>query len=152
MAAIYILLALLVVLEAAQQGIICWALREFVPESYNGVRLARYTSFALHTLAVVAYLLVAGLLAHQAGVLLNVAYWLNVVLLRVVLFDPTLNAAKSYMNRLFDRPAEPLFGVGTQSYTDLAVQALARRVKQNPSVVSAGLRVLAVALLVFLAI
>lgn len=150
MIAVLCLLGLLVILEAAQQGVLTWVLREFMPQDYHGVKLSRYTGYALHEVGVAAYLLVAAWLAHPLHLLGNVNFWLAVVVVRVCLFDPLLNLTRNTMNRLLGRPWEPLFAVGTSSLTDRLIRFAARPLRLNPSLVSGGVRLLAVATLVAL--
>jgi hypothetical protein len=140
---LYAFLVLCVVLEAVQQGVIVWVLREFVPVTYNGVNLGRYTGFALHFLGVASYLVVAAFVAHPLGLLLSVNFWLAVAVLRVLCFDVSLNITKNFMNHLFGRDNEPLFSTGTSSLTDKIIQAVAKLLHLNATVLSAGVRVVA---------
>lgn len=140
----FALLTALLIVEAVQQGILVWVLREFVPEQYQGKRLATYTSFALHTLGVIAHLLTAVYVAGVCGIVFSISFWVFVILLRVVIFDVVINATRNYMNKLYGRGREETFYVGTQSFTDKIIRWIGGKLKVKPSIVSVSLRLVSV--------
>jgi hypothetical protein len=126
-----LLFALYTILSAAQQGIITWLFREYVP-------LARkdWIHAALHYGGVLIYLLVVGwaiyLTPHPS--LLGVGVLLvEASLSRALLFDPCLNLAQSWFNYREGRPAEPLFKVGTVAVLDRALRWLANHLGMEPA-------------------
>jgi len=117
-----LLFSLYTILSGAQQGIIAWLFREYVPEARKD-----WVHAALHYGGVLIYLLLVGWACyvgswHQLGYLL-----IEAALARALLFDPSLNLSQSWFNHREGRPAEPLFKVGTIAATDRALQWLARR-------------------------
>lgn len=150
MLSITLLFAVLILLEGVQQGPLVWVLTEFVPDAYHGVPLGKYTGIALHFVAVVAYLVVVAWVGFDHGLLLHVNFWLTAVVLRVVLFDVALNLTRNLMQRRFGRTLLPLFAVGTSSFTDKLIQALAARLRWKPTLVSGAARALALVALCWL--
>jgi hypothetical protein len=124
-----LLFALYTILSGAQQGIITWLFREYVP-------LARkdWVHAALHYGGVLIYLLLVGWAVYLTpypsllGVLL-----IEAALARALLFDPCLNLAQSWFNHREGRPAEPLFKVGTVAVLDRGLRWLAGQLGMEPA-------------------
>ena len=118
-----ILFALYTILSGAQQGIITWLFREYVPEARKD-----WVHAALHYGGVLIYLMLVAAVAYRLGPLSEKVGVLVVAgLARALLFDPSLNLSQSWFNHREGRPAEPLFKVGTIAAGDRALQWLARR-------------------------
>lgn len=126
-----LLFALYTILSAAQQGIITWLFREYVP-------LARkdWIHAALHYGGVLIYLLIVGWAIYLTPYpsLLGVGVLLmEAALARALLFDPCLNLAQSWFNYREGRPAEPLFKVGTVAALDRALRWLSGQLGMEPA-------------------
>lgn len=126
-----LLFALYTILSAAQQGIITWLFREYVPEKRTD-----WIHAALHYGGVLIYLLVVGwaiyLTPHPS--LLGVGVLLVEALLsRALLFDLCLNLSQSWFNYREGRPAEPLFKVGTVAVLDRGLRWLASQLGMEPA-------------------
>jgi len=126
-----LLFALYTILSAAQQGIITWLFREYVPEKRKD-----WIHAALHYGGVLIYLLIVGYLAYlltplslKEGVLLLA----TATAARALLFDPCLNLAQSWFNYREGRPAEPLFKVGTVAVLDRVLRWLAGQLGMEPA-------------------
>lgn len=126
-----LLFALYTILSAAQQGVITWLFREYVPTSRQD-----WIHAALHYGGVLIYLLIVGYVAYlltplslkEEGLLL-----LTATLARALLFDPCLNLAQSWFNYREGRPAEPLFKVGTVAVLDRGLRWLADQLGMEPA-------------------
>jgi hypothetical protein len=140
------LFAAYTVLSGAQQGLLAWLLREFVPPRYS-----EWIDAALHAGGSIIYALVVGYVVAQhptaAWALVGMA-----VLLRVALFDPALNLSRSWFSHREGRDWEPIFNVGTSALTDKALNAVAKLLHFNASVLSAAVRVAALAAAIWLAV
>ena len=125
-----LLFALYTVLSGAQQGIITWLFREYVPEQRKD-----WVHAALHYGGVLIYLLLVGWAIYPTPhpSLLGVG-WLfaEAALARLLLFDPCLNLSQSWFNYREGRPAEPVFKVGTVALGDRALRCLAARLSCPP--------------------
>jgi hypothetical protein len=143
-----LLFSLYTILSGAQQGIITWLFREYVPSSRKD-----WVHAALHYGGVLIYLLLV-VWACYVGSWHQLAYLLTeAALARALLFDPSLNLSQSWVNHREGRLAEPLFKVGTIAFLDLWVRWLAAKLNMQPEHLRAGLWVVcllvAVMLLVF---
>lgn len=117
----FIALLLYVILDATAQGKLGLLNRAYVPPA-----AAPQVDLPLHKLYPACYAVLALALAYFAG-----WHWLVVAgLLRLALFDPILNAAKS----------DPPFAVGSSAATDKFLRRLA---PAHPERLSATLRILA---------
>jgi hypothetical protein len=123
-----LLFALYTILSAAQQGIITWLFREYVP-------LARkdWIHAALHYGGVLIYLLIVGYVVHVLGWRSWPLLLMEAVGARALLFDPCLNLAQSWFNYREGRPAEPLFKVGTVAVLDRGLRWLAGQLGMDPA-------------------
>jgi hypothetical protein len=143
-----LLFSLYTILSGAQQGIITWLFREYVPSSRKD-----WVHAALHYGGVLIYLVLVGWAYYAAGWQGLVVLLVEAALARALLFDPSLNLSQSWVNHREGRPAEPLFKVGTIAFLDLRVRWLAAKLNMQPEHVRAGLWVVcllvAVVLLVF---
>lgn len=145
-----LLFSLYTLLSGAQQGIITWLFREYVPEARKD-----WVHAALHYGGVLIYLLIVGYIISRTphpsllgvGVLL-----LEAGLARALLFDPSLNLSQSWVNHREGRPAEPLFKVGTIAVLDRAVRWLAQKLSMQAEPLRALLWGLSVVLAVCLLI
>jgi hypothetical protein len=125
-----LLFALYTILSGAQQGIITWLFREYVPPVRTD-----WVHAALHYGGVLIYLLLVGWAIYLTptpsllgvGVLLTEA-----VAARALLFDPCLSLSQSWFNHREGRAAEPLFKVGTIAFTDRAIRWLAGELGMKP--------------------
>jgi uncharacterized protein (DUF2236 family) len=125
-----LLFALYTILSGAQQGIITWLFREYVPPARTD-----WVHAALHYGGVLIYLLLVGYVVYLTpypslvgvGVLLAEA-----TAARLLLFDPTLSLSQSWFNHREGRPAEPLFKVGTVALLDRALRWLAVQLSWRP--------------------
>jgi hypothetical protein len=122
-----LLFALYTILSGAQQGIITWLFREYVPATRRD-----WVHAALHYGGVLIYLVLVGWAVHQLG-------WHNWPLLlleataaRALLFDPCLSLSQSWFNYREGRAAEPLFKVGTIALLDRALRWLAGELGMQP--------------------
>ncbi len=121
-----LLFALYTILSGAQQGIITWLFREYVPESRKD-----WVHAALHYGGVLIYLvLVAGVGYHLSQAWLVVL--IEAVLLRALLFDLCLSLSQSWFNKREGRAAELLFKVGTIAAGDRAIRWLAAKLNWKP--------------------
>ena len=130
-----ILFALYTLLSGAQQGIIIFLLREFVPPRY-GI----YINAAFHAGGALIY----GLLVSYAAHVTHAPLWPTVaiaVLLRIALFDPAVNLARSWVAHREGRAWEPVFAVGFSALFDRALRRVANALALNPSALSAAVRV-----------
>jgi hypothetical protein len=124
-------LALYTLLSAAQQGVLTWLLRAYVPPSRQGL-----VNLALHVGGGLLYgLLLAGVLAlGPAPTPAGAARLLGqAALVRLLLFDPVLNLGRALLDRRAGQPATALFTVGTSAATDRALRWLAPRLALTPS-------------------
>jgi uncharacterized protein (DUF2236 family) len=125
-----LLFALYTILSGAQQGIITWLFREYVPPARTD-----WIHAALHYGGVLIYLLLVGYVIYftpypsllGVGVLLAEA-----TAARLLLFDPTLSLSQSWFNHREGRPAEPLFKVGTVALLDKMLRSVAARLSWPP--------------------
>ncbi|TVT39647.1 hypothetical protein FNT36_18575 [Hymenobacter setariae] len=125
-----LLFALYTILSAAQQGIITWLFREYVPPARTD-----WVHAALHYGGVLIYLLIICYLVYLTpdpsplgvGVLLAEA-----TAARALLFDPCLSLSQSWFNYREGRPAEPLFKVGTVALLDKMLRSVAARLSWPP--------------------
>jgi hypothetical protein len=125
-----LLFALYTILSGAQQGIITWLFREYVPPVRKD-----WVHAALHYGGVLIYLLIVGYLVYLTpnpshlgvGVLL-----LEAAVARALLFDPCLSLSQSWFNYREGRKAEPLFKVGTIALLDRALRWLAGELGMKP--------------------
>ena len=124
-----------------QQGILTFALREYVPQ-----RESAWINAALHAGGALLYALLTDFAVRATP---DAPVWTVValaLLLRITLFDISLNTARSWHAHREGRPWEPVFAVGTSSLADRAIQGAAKVLGGlNPAVLSAGLRGLAAA-------
>jgi hypothetical protein len=137
-----LLFALYTLLSGAQQGIITWLFREYVPPTR-----ADWVHAALHYGGVLIYLLLvlwgvyiehptllgAGLLLLEAG------------LARALLFDSALNTSRSWFNYREGRAWGNLFEVGTIAAGDKAVRWAAGQLSIEPERLRLILWVLSIA-------
>jgi hypothetical protein len=122
-----LLFSLYTILSGAQQGIITWLFREYVPEARKD-----WVHAALHYGGVLIYLLLVGWAAYVGswhGVLVLL---LEAGLARALLFDPSLNLSQSWFNHREGRPAEQLFKVGTIAVLDRGIRWLAQQLGMEP--------------------
>jgi GNAT superfamily N-acetyltransferase len=127
---VLLLFALYTLLSGAQQGIITWLFREYVPPFR-----ADWVHAALHYGGVIIYLLLVGwaiyLTPHPSllgvGVLL-----IEATLARALLFDPALNTLRSWFNYREGRAWGNVFEVGTIAAGDKAVRWLADKLGMEP--------------------
>ncbi|RZJ93044.1 MAG: hypothetical protein EOO60_06235 [Hymenobacter sp.] len=124
-----LLFSLYTILSGAQQGIITWLLREYVPEARKD-----WIHAALHYGGVLLYLLLVAYaasplrpLSEKVGVLL-----IEAVLARALLFDPSLNLSQSWFNHREGRAAEPVFKVGTVAMLDKMLRYVAGWLRWPP--------------------
>jgi hypothetical protein len=125
-----LLFALYTILSGAQQGIITWLFREYVPPARTD-----WVHAALHYGGVLIYLLIVGYVVYLTpdpsllgvGVLLAEA-----TAARALLFDPCLSLSQSWFNYREGRPAESLFKVGTIALLDRALRWLASELGMKP--------------------
>jgi hypothetical protein len=125
-----LLFALYTILSGAQQGIITWLFREYVPPARTD-----WVHAALHYGGVLIYLLLVGWAIYLTpypslsgvGVLL-----LEATAARALLFDPCLSLSQSWFNYREGRAAEPLFKVGTIALLDRALRWLAGELGMKP--------------------
>ena len=128
------------VLSGFQQGIITFLFREFVAPKWG-----EWIDAALHHGGILIYALLVGYVLRVDP---HAALWPTVagaVLLRIALFDPAHNAARAWFSHREGRRPDPLLAVGTSALSDKVLQWVASLVKCNVSVLSAGLRLLALA-------
>ncbi|MGI4864196.1 MAG: hypothetical protein ACRYFZ_09765 [Janthinobacterium lividum] len=125
-----LLFALYTILSGAQQGIITWLFREYVPSTRTD-----WVHAALHYGGVIIYLLIVGYVAYllaplslKEGMLLLV----TAVLARALLFDPALNTSRSWFNYREGRPWGNVFEVGTIAAGDKAVRWVANQLGMEP--------------------
>ena len=122
-----LLFALYTIMSGAQQGIITWLFREYVP-------LARtdWIHAALHYGGVLIYLLLVVWIAYVG----SWQHWNSLLIeataARALLFDPSLSLSQSWFNHREGRAAEPLFKVGTVALLDRALRWLAARLSWPP--------------------
>lgn len=123
-----LLFSIYTILSGAQQGIITWLFREYVP-------LARkdWVHAALHYGGVLIYLLIVGYVVHVLGWRSWPLLLIEAAAARALLFDPCLNLAQSWFNYREGRPAEPLFKVGTVAVLDRALRWLAGKLGMEPA-------------------
>jgi hypothetical protein len=126
-----LLFVLYTIPSGAQQGIITWLFREYVP-------LARkdWVHAALQYGGVLIYLLLVVWTVYLTPYpsLLGVgALLIEAALARTLLFDPCLNLAQSWFNYREGRPAEPLFKVGTVAVLDRCLRWLAGKLGMEPA-------------------
>jgi hypothetical protein len=124
-----LLFALYTILSGAQQGIITWLFREYVPESRKD-----WVHAALHYGGVLIYLVLVAYVAYTLtpsligiGVLL-----IEAALIRALLFDPALNTSRSWFNYREGRPWGSAFEVGTTAIGDKLIRAGARWAHMEP--------------------
>jgi hypothetical protein len=122
-----LLFALYTILSGAQQGIITWLFREYVPPVRKD-----WVHAALHYGGVLIYLLLVVGAAYVGswqgwGLLL-----IEATAARALLFDPCLSLSQSWFNYREGRPAEPLFKVGTIALLDRALRWLAGELGMKP--------------------
>jgi hypothetical protein len=125
-----LLFSLYTILSGAQQGIITWLFREYVPAARKD-----WVHVALHYGGVLIYLVLVGWAIYLTpypsllgvGVLL-----LEAAFARALLFDPSLSLSQSWFNHREGRPAEPLFKVGTIAAGDRAIRWLATKLGMKP--------------------
>ena len=140
-----ILFAVYSLLSGVQQGIIVWLFREYVPPTKG-----EWINAALHTIGALIYAAVVGYTIYVGGDALRLAG--IAVLLRIALFDVFLNLGRSWFSHREGRAWEPLFAVGSSALADRAINAVAKLLRLNPSVLSAILRVAALAAAIWLAL
>ena len=111
-----LLFALYTILSSAQQGIITWLFREYVPESRKD-----WVHAALHYGGVLIYLVLVAYVVYQLQ-----QPWLVLLIeaALALLFDPSLNLSQSWFNYREGRPAELVFKVGTIAFTDKMIRKL----------------------------
>jgi uncharacterized protein (DUF2236 family) len=125
-----LLFALYTILSGAQQGIITWLFREYVPPMRKD-----WVHAALHYGGVLIYLLLVGYVIYLTPYpsLLGVGVLLaEATAARLLLFDPTLSLSQSWFNHREGRPAEPLFKVGTVALLDKMLRNAAARLSWPP--------------------
>ena len=129
-----ILFALYTLLSGAQQGIIIFLLREFVQPRYGA-----YINAAFHYVGGLIYALLVGYVVHanpaHSGLTVAIA-----VLLRIALFGPAVNLARSWVAHREGRAWEPVFAVGFSALSDRVLRRVANVLALNPSALSAGVR------------
>lgn len=137
-------------LSGAQQGIITWLLREHVPPTRS-----EWVHVALHYFGVALYgvLVLAAELVSWWFVWGRVVVWpaalsllVQAVLVRALVFDPSLNTSRSWYNHREGRPWGPLFEVGTVALSDRLIRGLAARLGWVPARLRTGLWLLTAAL------
>ncbi len=145
-----LLFALYTILSGAQQGIITWLFREYVPPVRK-----EWVHAALHYGGVLIYLLLVGWAIYLTpypsllgvGVLL-----LEATAARALLFDPCLSLSQSWFNYREGRPAEPLFKVGTIALLDRALRWLAGELGMKPEHLRLVVWILSLVVAILLAI
>ena len=115
-----LLFALYTVLSGFQQGIIVWLLREYCPPGRKD-----WIDAAYHYGGVLIYALLAGWVIYEAGGRGWLPVLLTAALARALLFDLSLNTARSYFNHREGRPWGNAFEVGTMAATDQLLRKLA---------------------------
>ena len=133
------LFVLYTVLSGAQQGVLAFLLREFVP-----YRFSAWVNAAFHYGGGLLYALIVGYAAYVTPAPL----WYTLALaglLRLALFDPAVNLAHGYTAQRNGQWWEPLFSVGFSSLTDRIIRWVANLLGANPSALSGGLRVASLA-------
>ena len=138
-----LLFAVYSLLSGVQQGIIAWLLREYSPPAKQ-----EWVNAALHTIGGLIYAAVAAYAIYVGGDALRLAGL--AVLLRIALFDVALNAGRSWFSHREGRNWEPVFSVGKSALADRALNAVAKLLRLNPSVLSAILRAAALAAAIWL--
>ena len=124
-----LLFALYTILSGAQQGIITWLFREYVPPARTD-----WIHAALHYGGVLIYLLLVGWAIYLTPnpSLSGVGVLIEATAARALLFDPSLSLSQSWFNHREGRAAEPLFKVGTVALLDRALRWLAARLSWPP--------------------
>jgi hypothetical protein len=121
-----LLFALYTILSGAQQGIITWLFREYVPEKRKD-----WVHAALHYGGVLIYLLLVAYVVYQ----LQHSWWVllvEAILLRALLFDPALNTSRSWFNYREGRPWGSAFEVGTTAIGDKVIHRVAHALGIEP--------------------
>jgi hypothetical protein len=122
-----LLFCLYTLLSGAQQGIITWLFREYVPEARKD-----WVHAALHYGGVLIYLVLVAWACYVASWQGVLVLLIEAGLARALLFDPCVSLAQSWFNRREGRPAEPLFKVGTIAAGDRAIRWLAEHLNMAP--------------------
>jgi hypothetical protein len=122
-----LLFALYTILSGAQQGIITWLFREYVPATRKD-----WVHAALHYGGVLIYLVLVGWAVHVLGWHSWPLLLLEATAARALLFDPCLSLSQSWFNYREGRAAEPLFKVGTIALLDRALRWLAGELGMKP--------------------
>ncbi|MVN78907.1 hypothetical protein GO988_21470 [Hymenobacter sp. HMF4947] len=136
-----LLFSLYTVLSGAQQGIITWLFREYVPESRRD-----WVHAALHYGGVIIYLLLVAYCGYVASWHGWVLLLVEASLSRALLFDPALNTSRSWFNYREGRAWGNLFEVGTTAAGDKALRWLAEKLNWLPERLRLGLWVLSLLL------
>jgi hypothetical protein len=122
-----LLFALYTILSGAQQGIITWLFREYVPMARKD-----WVHAALHYGGVIIYLVLVGWAVHMLGWSSWPLLLIEATAARALLFDPCLSLSQSWFNYREGRAAEPLFKVGTIALLDRALRWLAGELGMQP--------------------
>lgn len=122
-----LLFSLYTILSGAQQGIITWLFREYVPEARKD-----WVHVALHYGGVLIYLVLVAWACYAAGWHSLVVLLIEATLARALLFDPALNTSRSWFNRREGRPWGQTFEVGTIAAGDRAIRWLAQKLGIQP--------------------
>jgi hypothetical protein len=122
-----LLFSLYTLLSGAQQGIITWLFREYVPEARKD-----WVHAALHYGGVLIYLLLVGWAAYVGSWHGIVVLLIEAGLARALLFDPALNTSRSWFNHREGRAWGGLFEVGTIAAGDRAIRWLAQKLNMVP--------------------